>query len=166
MPLPPKPASASHATLQHIARAEDLNMHGSFFGGKMMALMDTTAAIAAMRHAQRNCVTAHISDVGFIAPVRMGHILSIEARVHFTARTSMEVGVTAIREDHVTGDKKLVCRAFFTFVAIDSESKPVPVPEVVLESDDDRRLNRQAQRRYEERKARRDSTRVQGVAGK
>ncbi len=163
MPLPPKSASASHAILQHIARAEDLNMHGSFFGGKMMSLMDTTAAIAAMRHAQRNCVTAHISDISFIAPVRMGHILSMEARVHFTARTSMEVGVTAIREDHVTGDTKLVCRAIFTFVAIDSENQPAPVPPVTLETDEDRRLNAQAQRRYDARREGRSSTRRLGV---
>jgi len=149
--------------MQYIIRAEDLNMHGSLFGGKMMAIMDTTAAIAAMRHAQRNCVTVHVSDISFIAPVRMGHILTIDASVHFTARTSMEVGVTAIREDHITGDTKRVCRAFFTFVAIDGESQPVPVPQVIPETEADKRHNLEAAKRYEDRKSRKDSSRHPAV---
>jgi uncharacterized protein (TIGR00369 family) len=161
----PKPASESAAILQHIIRAEDLNMHGSLFGGKMVALMDTTAAIAAMRHARRNCVTAHISDVSFLAPVRLGHILTLTARVHFTARTSMEIVVNAQREDAITGDKKTVCRAFLTFVAIDSENQPVEVPEVILETDEDRRGNAEAKQRYEMRKTARESGRVKQVLG-
>lgn len=163
MPLTPKPSSASRATMQYIIRAEDLNMHGSLFGGKMMSIMDTTAAIAAMRHAQRNCVTVHVSDISFIAPVRMGHILTIEASVHFTARTSMEVGVTALREDHITGDTKRVCRAFFTFVAIDSENQPVSIPAVIPETESDKRHNSDAKLRYDARKSRKDSTRQPSV---
>lgn len=163
MPSSPKRASESAATLQYIIRAEDLNMHGSLFGGKMMSLMDTTAAIAAMRHAQRNCVTVHIGDVSFLAPVRLGHILTLDARIHFTARTSMEVGVTAIREDHITGDKKRVCRAYFTFVAIDGENQPVAVPPVLVESEEEQRHHAEARVRYESRKTRKDSTRHESV---
>ena len=154
-PLTP---SVSQSTITHIVRQEDLNMHGSFFGGAMMALMDTCAAVAAMRHTRRNCVTARMSDVSFLAPVRLGHILTLTGRVHFTANTSLIVGVRAVREDHISGDTKEVCRALITFVAIDAENQPVKVPPIEPETDEDRRLMEVAQSRYEERQARKRNT--------
>jgi len=149
----PKTSDETEAILTHIVRAEDMNMHGSLFGGKMMAFMDTCAAIAAMRHGGRNCVTARIGHVSFTAPVRMGHILELRSRVVFTARSSMDIHVSAMREDHVTGDRKEVCSAYFTFVAIDGDQQPVTIPPVDLVTDDDRHHNAICQQRYEARKA-------------
>lgn len=158
MNMQPRKPSESQAVLTHIVRQENLNMHGSFFGGAMMALLDTCAAVAAMRHGRRNCVTARMSDVSFLAPVRLGHILTLTARVIFSGGTSMEVSVRAVREDHITGDTKEVCRANLTFVAIDSESQPVSVPPVEPETDDDKRLYDMAYERYNERKHRKLNT--------
>ncbi|MCA8939166.1 MAG: acyl-CoA thioesterase [Planctomycetes bacterium] len=145
----PRSVKDSESIFTHVVRAEDINMHGTLFGGKMMAFMDTTAAIAAMRHAGRNCVTERVSDISFLAPVRTGHILEIVARIDFTARSSMEVGVQAFREDHMTGDKRMVCEAHFIFVAIDSEGSPVPTPGLTIETDEERERFEAGQRRYE-----------------
>ncbi|MCK6440806.1 MAG: acyl-CoA thioesterase [Planctomycetes bacterium] len=152
MNMTPVKASASEAILTHIIRSEDLNMHGSLFGGKMLSLMDNCAAITAMRHSKRGCVTVSISDVSFLAPVRMGNIVTLRSRLHFTARSSMELLCTAVREDHVSGDLKEVCRAYFTFVAIDSDNQSVPVPPVELETAEDRALNAEAKARYDARR--------------
>lgn len=149
----PKSADETQAVLTHIVRAEDMNMHGSLFGGKMMAFMDTCAAIAAMRHGGRNCVTARIGHVSFTAPVRMGHILELTSRVVFTARSSMDIYVHAVREDHVTGDRKEVCSAYFTFVAIDSDQQPVMIAPVELVTESDHHHHAICKKRYEDRKA-------------
>lgn len=149
----PHTVAYSASVFTHIVRAEDINMHGTLFGGKMMAFMDTTAAIAAMRHGGCNCVTAYVSDISFLAPVRMGHILEIISRVQFTARSSMEVLVEAHREDHISGDKRLVCEAHFVFVATDREGSPVPTPGLILETDEDRKRFAAGKARYEAQKA-------------
>jgi len=105
-----------------------------------------------MRHGQRTCVTGHVSDIAFIAPARLGHIVIITAKLTFAARTSMEVMVRAEREDHVTGDRKEICRAFFTFIAIDQDNQPAPVPELSPQTDEEKRLFEEARQRYENRK--------------
>lgn len=157
MPTHAKTPTETAAIMMHVIRAEDLNMHGSLYGGRMMSLLDTTAAIPAMRHGQRNCVTGHVSDIAFTAPARLGHIVIINARLTFAARSSMEVFVRAEREDHVTGDRKEICRAYFTFIAIDDDNAPASVPPLEPQTDDEKRMFEQAKARYEERKASRQT---------
>jgi len=148
-----KPASASQAHLMWIVQPQDLNRHGTLFGGQLLALMDRAAAMAAMRHARGDCVTVSIDKVDFLAPVRHGYMIDLTARVHFTARTSMEIYVDAVSEEPSTGDRQRVCEAFFSFVGIDEEGRPMPIPQVELETDQDRALNVEARARYEARKA-------------
>lgn len=147
-----KKASESQSHLTWIVQPEDLNMHGNLFGGRLLSLMDKVAAMASMRHARRDCVTVSIDRVEFKAPVRQGFMLDVTARVHFTARTSMEIRVVALTENPLTGDRKLVCEALFSFVALDGDSNPVEVPQVVLETEEDQRLNLEARARYDARK--------------
>ncbi|MBE7491379.1 MAG: acyl-CoA thioesterase [Planctomycetes bacterium] len=155
--MDPKPASASESRLTWIVAPQDLNINGTLFGGQLLALMDRVAAIAAMRHARRNCVTVSIDKVDFVAPVRHGFLLDLVARIHFTARTSMEIYVDAWAESPHTGERTHVCEAFFSFVAVDEQMRPTPVPPVGLETERDRRLNREAKSRYDARKAARDA---------
>lgn len=147
-----KKASESQSHLTWIVQPEDLNMHGNLFGGKLLSLMDKCAAMAAMRHARRNCVTVSIDRVEFRAPVRQGFLLDVTARIHFTARRSMELRVAALAENPLTGDRKPVCEALFSFVALDADNRPVEIPQVELENAEDKRLNVQARARYEARK--------------
>ena len=147
-----KPASASESHLTWIVAPGDLNIRGNLFGGRLLAMMDRVAAMASMRHTRLECVTVSIDKVDFIAPVHHGHLLDLTARVHFTARTSMEIYVNAIAEDPLSGDRVQVCEAFFSFVAVDENNRPIPIPQVELETDLDRRLNTEARERYEARK--------------
>jgi acyl-CoA hydrolase len=150
--MTPKKASESESHMGQIVAPGDLNMHGNLFGGGLLSIMDRTAAMAAMRHSRRNCVTVSIDKVDFVAPVRMGFLLEVSARVHFTARTSMEIYVGAIAENPLTGDKKTVCEAFFSFVALDGDNQPTAIPQVELETDADKTFNAEAKARYEARK--------------
>ncbi len=160
MPMTPKKASESQSHLTSIVQPGDLNIHGSLFGGRLLALMDTCSAMAAMRHSRRNCVTVSIDKVDFVAPVRHGFLLDLTARVHFTARTSMEIYVSAFAENPLTGDRKLVCEAFFSFVALDGDDTPTPVPPVELETEADQKFNADAKARYDARKQGKISSRT------
>ncbi|MBZ0136788.1 MAG: acyl-CoA thioesterase [Planctomycetes bacterium] len=155
-----KKAGASESRLTWIVNPSDLNRHGTLFGGQLLALADRVAAMAALRHSRLDTVTVSIDKVDFVAPVRHGYILDMTARVHFTARTSMEIYVEAIAEEPRTGKRELVCEAFFSFVAVDEKGKPIPIPPVELETERDKRLNKEAKARYDARKAGRAQTRT------
>jgi uncharacterized protein (TIGR00369 family) len=155
-----KKAGESESHLTWLVQPQDLNVHGTLFGGQLMALMDRVAAMASIRHSRENCVTVSIDKVDFVAPVRHGYLLDLTARVHFTARTSMEIYVEAIAEEPLSGKRDLVCEAFFSFVAVNEDMRPTPIPQVELETDRDRRLNKEANKRYEARKAGRNAART------
>ncbi|MCA8911181.1 MAG: acyl-CoA thioesterase [Planctomycetes bacterium] len=148
-----KKASESESRLAWIVTPADLNRHGTLFGGQLLALADRVAAMAALRHSRLDCVTVSIDKVDFVAPVHHGYILDMTARVHFTARTSMEIYVEAMAEEPRSGERNLVCEAFFSFVAVNQDNRPIPVPQVELETERDRRLNKEAKARYDARKA-------------
>ncbi len=163
--MQPRPAGESQSHMTWIVQPQDLNVHGTLFGGQLMALMDRVAAMAAIRHARKNCVTVSIDKVDFRLPVHEGYLLDLTARVHFTARTSMEIYVDAIAEAPLTGDRALVCEAFFSFVAVGDNMKPTEIPQVKLETERDKRLNQEADARYQARKAGRAETRTARVQG-
>ena len=120
-----KPVSASVIIDQVIeVFPNDLNAHGTLFGGRLMQVVDSLAAIVAKRHTGRVCVTLGIDSVRFLNPARHGDILVCKASVNRTWRTSMEIGVKVIAEDFRTLEQKDILSAYFTFVAMDDELKP------------------------------------------
>ncbi|MFD1036967.1 acyl-CoA thioesterase [Virgibacillus byunsanensis] len=133
----------------------DTNTHGTLFGGKLMAHIDDVAAIAAVRHSRKPVVTASTDSVDFLAPVKEGDSICVEAFVTWTHTTSMEVFVKAVTEDLLTGDRKVCTTAFLTFVAVDESGKPTTVPSVYPESDQERQLHNLASQRAERRRERR-----------
>jgi acyl-CoA hydrolase len=133
----------------------DLNYHGTAYGGKVMQQMDNIATVASMRHSRSNVVTASVHEVTFHGPIREAEAIELEASVVWSHRSSMEVFVRAENENLHTGVKKLAATASFVFVALDDAGKPTPVPTVVPESEEERRMFAEAQQRYEERSAKR-----------
>ncbi|MFN8574847.1 MAG: acyl-CoA thioesterase [Gemmatimonadaceae bacterium] len=133
------------------------NNLGHVFGGVIMAMMDTTAAVAAIRHARNTCVTASIDRVDFREPIHVGDLVLMKASVNFVGRSSMEVGVRVEAEDMVTGSRRHTNSCYLTFVAVDRNGRPVEVPEVVAETADEKRRFGAAverrRRRLEERQA-------------
>jgi len=127
------------------------NQLGTIFGGQLMAWIDIAGSIAAARHAHGVCVTASIDALHFVAPVRLGQHVCIYACVNYTGRTSMEVGVRLDSEDPDTGARTHVATSYLTFVAVDAERKPRPVPPIVPESADEKRRFHDAELRRESR---------------
>lgn len=104
------------------------NSRGSLFGGALLAMMDETAAIAAMRHARSSVVTAHIDSVDFDAPIFQGEAVEIRARLVATGRTSMKLKVDAWGEDLLTGERRHCTSAEVVMVAMGADRRPTPVP--------------------------------------
>lgn len=99
-----------------------------------MYLMDTLAAIVAKRHCGQVSVTLGIDSVHFLNPARRGDILVFMASVNRTWRTSMEIGVRVEAEDFRTLQHKHIISAYFTFVAVDDDHKPVEIIPVIPET--------------------------------
>ncbi|MBI5272922.1 MAG: acyl-CoA thioesterase [Chlamydiia bacterium] len=130
-----KPVSVSMVIDQVVeVFPNDLNAHGTLFGGRVLQIVDTLAAIVAKRHSGVVCVTLGIDSVRFPNPARRGDILVAMASVNRTWHTSMEVGVKVIAEDFRTLSQKDILSAYFTFVAVDDDHKPVSVIPVIPET--------------------------------
>lgn len=153
-----KTTQASRTIQASLVQPSDTNYHGTIFGGTMMAYIDEVAAIAAMRHSRRPVVTASIDSIDFLAPVKMGHSICLEAFVSATGRTSMEVFVKVISENLQTGDRVLTATSFLTFVALDEEGNPTEVPTIVPETEEEKRLMASAEERKKMRKERKTNT--------
>ncbi|MBX9745097.1 MAG: acyl-CoA thioesterase [Chlamydiales bacterium] len=130
-----KPVSASCIIDQVVEIfPNDLNSHGTLFGGRMMQIVDALAAIVAKRHSGRVCVTLGIDSVRFLNPAHHGDILVCMASVNRAWNTSMEVGVKVIAEDFRTLEHKHILSAYFTFVALDDNNEPVEIIPVIPET--------------------------------
>lgn len=142
----------------------DTNIHGTLFGGTLMAHIDDVAAIAAARHARASVVTASTDSVDFLAPVKEGDSICVEAFVTWTHRTSMEIFVKAITEELLTGKRKVSATAFLTFVALDEQGKPTEVPKVYPETKQQKQLHEQAPIRAERRNERKEQSKEMAAA--
>lgn len=131
----------------------DANPLGNVLGGTVLHLIDIAAAIAAHRHCRKQVVTASMDRVDFLHPVKIGQVMILKASVTYVARTSMEVGVRVLSEDLKTGERRHTASAFATFVALDDEGHPVPVPGLIQETDEERRRFQDGAERRQQRLA-------------
>ena len=129
----------------------DLNPHGTLFGGRVLQIIDTLAAIVAKRHSGKVCVTLGIDSVRFLNPAHHGDILVCQASVNRTWRTSMEIGVKVLAEDFRTLKQKQILSAYFTFVAVDDHHKPIEVIPVIPETEIQKMRYEQAEERRQRR---------------
>ncbi|MHC4952620.1 MAG: acyl-CoA thioesterase [Planctomycetota bacterium] len=143
--------SESKVELTELIFPNDTNPLGNCMGGRVMHFMDIAAAIAARRHTRRQCVTAAVDEISFHEAVPMGSVLVMKASVNYTGRTSMEIGVRAEVEVTKTGERRHCATAYFTFVSLGDDGKPARVPDVVPETDLEKRRNNQAKGRRERR---------------
>ncbi len=120
---------------------QDANLAGNVHGGVIMKAIDTTAGIVAARHAGSNVVTASIDRLDFHSPVYIGDILRLKASLNYAGRTSMEVGVRVEAENFISGVVRHTASAYLTLVSLDAQGRPVKIPGLVLETDEQRRRN-------------------------
>lgn len=130
----------------------DLNSHGTVFGGAVMAVLDRTAAVVAERHSERLCVTALVDSMHFLASAGQGDTLVIKAALNRVWQTSMEVGVKVWVENYQTQKHAHILSAYFTFVAVDEQHRPVPVMPVRPETAVEKRRFEEADLRREQRR--------------
>ena len=131
----------------------DVNNLGHIFGGVLLSMVDRAAAVTAMRHARQPCVTVSINQVDFKEPIYAGEVVMCSARVNYVGRTSMEIGVRVVTEHPITGDRRHTNDCLLTFVAIDENSRPAPVPGLELTTDEDKERFEDGKRRRENREA-------------
>ncbi|HUQ18948.1 MAG TPA: acyl-CoA thioesterase [Gemmatimonadaceae bacterium] len=133
------------------------NNLNNVFGGVILAMMDTAAAVCAIRHARHSCVTVSVDRVDFREPIKVGELVIMKCSVNLVGRTSMEVGVRVEAEHMTTGVRRHTNSCYLTYVAIDKEGHPVEVPKLICETPDEVRRNEAAKerrrRRLEERTA-------------
>jgi acyl-CoA hydrolase len=142
-----KPVANSKVIMTELVLPSHTNSLGTIFGGTIMAWIDIAGAIAAQRHSAKEVVTASIDRLDFVAPVYKGWVVNLKASVNYTSRTSMEVGVRVEAENPKTGETFHTASAYCTFVALGSNGKPSEVPELDLQTEEDRRRFEAGQRR-------------------
>jgi len=151
-----KPVKDSVSEYAELALPNDVNKLGNIFGGKVMHLVDLAGAMAAIRHARLPCVTASVDSLQFLHPVHSGELILLRSSVNRAFRTSMEVGVKVTTENLMTGERLHTCSAYLTFVALDENGKPTPVPCVIPETEEEKRRYREAGERREYRLSQRE----------
>lgn len=135
------------------------NNHDTLFGGLLMSYIDDVASISAARHSRRECVTASTDSVDFLKPVTPEDSVCLESVVSWTGRTSMEIFVKVVAENLRTGERRIAATSFITFVALDDDKKPVEVPQVIPETEEEKKLFATAERRFQARSAHREASR-------
>jgi acyl-CoA hydrolase len=153
-----KRPSESQIILTQLMGPTDANTLGNVHGGFIMKLCDEAGGMAATKHARRPAVTVTVDSMGFHSPVNIGNLMTVLAEVTWVGRTSMETRVVVTAENVITGNVTHTNTAYFVYVALDENGRPVPVPPLILETEEEkarfeRAANRQAlrlQRRKQE----------------
>lgn len=141
----------SQSERSEIVFPADANALGNLFGGRLMQYIDLVGAMAASRHARAITVTASMDHLDFVAPVHVGDLLILKASVNRAFRTSMEVGVKAMVEDVRKQRLRHVSSAYLTYVAVDKEGVGIVVPQLICETENQKRRYEDAGRRREMR---------------
>ena len=148
-----RPVRASLSEMAEFALPIYANPLGNVLGGRIMHLVDLAGATAAIRHCRCAVVTASVDSMSFLHPIKIGQLITLKASVNRVFRTSMEVGVKVLVEDLRQGIVHHTNSSYLTFVALDDEGKPRPVPPVIPETEEEKRRWREANARRAQRLA-------------
>jgi acyl-CoA hydrolase len=158
MSLPPKRAADSATEMVQVVLPNDANPLGVILGGTVMHLIDIAGAIACSRHTRSLLVTAAVDDLQFLHPIKVGDLIILKSRVTCAFTTSLEAHVEVYSEETLTGRRRLTSQAYLTFVAIARDGTRVPVPPLLAETDEERRVSEEAHVRRAARLARRETS--------
>lgn len=142
-----KTAKESLIVMTEVVLPNDTNVFGNLMGGRLMYWMDIAAALSAGKHCNAPVVTASVDNISFENPIKLGNVVHIEAKVSRSFNSSMEVHMKVWGEDHTQQYKYKSNEAYYTFVALDPNRKPRPVPALLAETEEEIRLYEGALRR-------------------
>ena len=145
--MEPRKASESLTIMTELVLPNDTNLFGNLMGGRLMYWMDIAAALAAHKHCNAPAVTASVDNISFQNPIKLGNVVHIEAKLSRAFNSSMEVHLKVWGEDLTHQFKYKSNEAYFTFVALDPNNKPRPVPELIPETEEEKKLFSGALRR-------------------
>lgn len=133
----PKHPSESLTILTDMVLPGETNPLNNLFGGELLARMDRAASISARRHSRRITVTASVNHVAFNRSIPLGSVVTVEAKVSRSFRTSMEIFIDVWVEDRESGNRTKANEAIYTFVAVDETGNPVEVPPIEPETEEE-----------------------------
>ena len=138
--MDPRKASHSITIMTELVLPNDTNVFGNLMGGRLMYWMDIAAALAAQKHCNAPVVTASVDNISFENPIKLGNVVHIEAKLTRSFKTSMEVHMKVWGEDLQQQFKYKSNEAYYTFVALDPHRKPRAVPELIPETEEEKKL--------------------------
>ncbi|KAM6296222.1 cytosolic acyl coenzyme A thioester hydrolase [Aegotheles albertisi] len=149
----------SQSSLIHLVGPSDCTLLGFVHGGVTMKLMDEVAGIVAARHCKTNIVTASVDAINFHKKIKKGSVITISGRMTFTSNKSMEIEVFVDADPFVDEPRERyrAVSAFFTYVSLSKEGKPLPVPQLLTETEDEKRRFEEGKGRYLQTKAKRQA---------
>ena len=153
--MPAKTVSESRVTLTQLMGPSQANTMGNVHGGLLMKLCDEAGGMAAAKHARRPSVTVTVDSMTFHSPVNIGNLVTVTAQVTWVGRTSMETRVVVTAENVLTGEVTHTNTAYFVYVALDEHGRPVTVPELICQTEEEKARCRRAAQRQAERLERR-----------
>jgi len=163
---PGRTVGESATEMAQLVLPHEANVHGTVLGGTVMHWIDLAAAVVANRHCRRPVVTAAIDEMSFHAPIQVGQLALLHARLTLVDTSSMEIRVDVDSEDLLSGERRHTSTAYVTFVALDPVTRrPAPVPELVLSSAAEREEHERARERRRQRLARREAGRRTSTGG-
>jgi len=142
-----KKASESLTIMTELVLPNDTNVFGNLMGGRLMYWMDIAAALSAQRHSNSAVVTASVDNISFENPIHLGNVVHIQAKISRAFNTSMEIHLKVWGEDLKKQHRYKSNEAYYTFVALDSNNKPRTVPELITETEEEKKLFESALRR-------------------
>ena len=144
-----KTIQESISSISNVMLPSQANAAGNVHGGEIMKLMDTAASVAAMKHCRSNVVTLRVDELIFHQPIYVGELVTVNSKVGFVGRTSMEIQVEVCVETMTQKDSpRLAQTAFFTFVALNEEGKSAPVPRLLLTTPEEKKAFAEGEERY------------------
>ncbi|MFC5741975.1 acyl-CoA thioesterase [Dyella tabacisoli] len=141
------PAQQHEVTFRFLAQPTDVNFGGKVHGGMVMKWIDQAGYACAVGWSGAYCVTASISGIQFVAPILIGDLVTVRARLIYTGRSSMHLAVDVLARDLRKDEQRLATSCVMVFVALDSpDGKPTPVPVWQPRDDNELRMQEQAKR--------------------
>ena len=146
-----KRPSESATEMVQVVLPNDANPLGYILGGTVMHLIDIAGAIACHRHTRSLLVTAAVDGLQFLHPIKVGDLIILKAQVTAAWTTSLEVEVEVFSEETLTGVRRMTSRAYLTFVATDRDGRRLPIPGLILETEEQKRRAAEAEQRRAQR---------------